>query len=80
MNKKVKAKLTRIGKTEKFQSVFQKLTTNNELTYDEKSYVLATAILYIRHYEKNRSYKTYADIAYYIILKYSQHSKCVYTY
>ena len=75
MNKQVKAKLTRIGKTEKFQSVFQKLTTNNELTYDEKSYALATAILFIRHYEKNRSYKTYADIAYYIILKYSHKYK-----
>lgn len=71
MHSKVKGKLTRIGKTERFQSTFEKLTVNNKLTYDEKSYILATAIIFLRHYEKDRRYRTYADIAYYIILKYS---------
>jgi superfamily II DNA or RNA helicase len=66
-----KTNLTAIGKTESFQTVFEKLTVNNTLSYYEKSYILATAILFIRHYEKDNKYKTYADIAYYIILKYS---------
>jgi len=66
-----KTNLTLIGKTESFQKVFEKLTVNNTLSYSEKSYMLATAILFLRHYEKDNKYKTYADIAYYIILKYS---------
>ena len=69
MLKKVKSNLTSIGKTEKFKTVFEKLTVNNNLTYSEKSYILATAILFIRHYEKDIRYKTYADIAYYIMFK-----------
>ena len=66
-----KANLTAIGKTESFQTVFEKLTVNNTLSYSEKSYILATAILFLKHYERDNKYKTYADIAYYIILKYS---------
>ena len=71
MDSKVKVKLTRIGKTERFKNTFEKLSVNNDLSYDEKSYILATAILFLRHYEKDKRYRTYADIAYYIILKYS---------
>ena len=71
MNSKVKAKLTRIGKTERFKNTFERLTVNNELEYDEQSYILATAILFLRHYEKDKRFRTYADIAYYIVLKYS---------
>jgi len=71
MYSKVKAKLTRLGKTERFKNAFEKLAVNNDLSYDEKSYILATAILFLRHYEKDKRYRTYADIAYYIILKYS---------
>ncbi len=66
-----KSNLTAIGKTESFQTAFEKLTVNNTLSYSEKSYMLATAILFLRHYEKDNKYNTYADIAYYIILKYS---------
>ncbi|MEZ4857865.1 MAG: DEAD/DEAH box helicase [Flavobacteriaceae bacterium] len=66
-----KANLTAIGKIELFQTVFEKLTVNNTLSYSEKSYILATAILFLKHYERDNKYKTYADIAYYIILKYS---------
>ncbi|WP_025667595.1 DEAD/DEAH box helicase [Aquimarina megaterium] len=71
MLSRIKGNLTAIGKTELFQTVFEKLTINNTLSYYEKSFMLATAILFIKHYEKNNKYKTYADIAYYIILKYS---------
>jgi len=73
MLQKVKLNLTKLGKTEIFQNVFEKLTVNNTLSYSEKSYILAAAILFMRHYEKDKRYKTYADIAYYIILKYSNH-------
>lgn len=71
----VKRKLTSLGKNERFRLVFEKLTVNNTLSYLEKSYILATAILFIRHYEKDNRYKTYADISYYIILKYSNRYK-----
>lgn len=71
MLRREKTNLTAIGKTESFQTVFEKLTVNNTLSYSEKSFLLATAILFLRHYEKDNKYKTYADIAYYIILKYS---------
>jgi multisubunit Na+/H+ antiporter MnhF subunit len=66
-----KRSLTYIGKEKLFKLIFEKLTTRVVLSYDEKSYILATAILFLKHYEKNNRFKTYADISYYIILKYS---------
>ena len=66
-----KRKLTAIGKQDDFITVFEKLTTNSELTFSEKSLILATAIIFLKHYEKDNRFISYADLAYYIILKYS---------
>ncbi|MBZ9731678.1 DEAD/DEAH box helicase [Salegentibacter sp. JZCK2] len=66
-----KRKLTAIGKQEDFQEIFEKLTTNRELTFSEKSLILATAIIFLKHYEKDNRFISYADLSYYIFLKYS---------
>tara|TARA_R110002073_G_scaffold84612_7_gene201882 strand:- start:64506 stop:66326 length:1821 start_codon:yes stop_codon:yes gene_type:complete len=71
MLKKEKIALTYIGKEPMFNEVMKKLTLGESLDYDEKTYILACAILFIRHYEKDNRYTSYADISYYIILKYS---------
>jgi superfamily II DNA or RNA helicase len=66
-----KRSLTYIGKDERFKFIFEKLTIGLILDYNEKSYILATAIIFLKHFEKDNRFKTYADISYYIILKYS---------
>jgi hypothetical protein len=71
MLKEEKSSLTAIGKDNKFNNVFEKLTTNIELTFDEKSYILASAILFFRYYQKNNTFLSFADISYYIVLKYA---------
>lgn len=66
-----KRNLTRIGKTELFGKIIKKLTLGLDLEYKEKEYILACAILFLREYEKDRRFFSYADLAYYIFLKYS---------
>lgn len=51
-----KRALTSIGKDQFFKNIIEKLTTDVDLEYEEKSYILACAILFLRHYElDNRS-------------------------
>ena len=64
-------KLLHVGKNKKFNSVFKKLCTNEDLTFEDKSYILSTAILFLKHFQKDNRHTTYADLAYFIILKYS---------
>ncbi|GAM12874.1 DEAD/DEAH box helicase [Mesobacillus selenatarsenatis] len=71
MNSTEKTTLTNINKIEEFREIIKKLTINEQLTSEEKSYILGCAILFMKHYELDRRYKSYLDIAYYIILKYS---------
>ena len=66
-----KRTLTSIGNDDDFRGVLEKLTIGTELNYDEKSLLLACAILFLQNYQKNRQNTSYADFAYYIILKYS---------
>lgn len=66
-----KRALTSIGKDPFFKNVIEKLTTDVELKYSEKTYILACAILFLKHYQEDNRYKSYADFSYYIILKYS---------
>ena len=63
--------LTSLNKIPFFQNAIQGLTTGRQLSENEKSYLLACAILFLRHYEKDRSKRSYTDFCYYIILKYS---------
>jgi hypothetical protein len=66
-----KRTLTSIGKDSHFQEALKKLTIDDELSYNEKSLLLASAILFIQHYREDRQNTSYADFAYFIILKYS---------
>jgi len=63
-----KRKLTSIGKIPEFKTTLEKLTTNVELTFNEKTYLLSTSILLINEYKKDRRFTSYVDLAYYIIL------------
>lgn len=75
MNTKEKIQLTAIGKDDYFRQVIQKLTLNQEMSSEESTYILSCAILFLKGYETDNKMLSYADIAYYIILKYSLNSK-----
>ena len=66
-----KKKLTAIIKNEHFSNILEKLTTNKDLLEEEKSFILAAAILFLKFYEQDNRFISFADFAYYIILKYS---------
>jgi superfamily II DNA or RNA helicase len=71
MNSTEKSNLTNINKIEDFKRIMRKLTINEKINSEEKSYILGCAILFMKHYESDRSFRSYLDLAYYIILKYS---------
>ena len=71
MTDKEKRNLTNINKIEKFKTIMKKLTIGVVLDYDEKVYILSTALVFIEFYKKDRRYTSYREFAYYIILKYS---------
>ena len=52
-----KRKLTSLGNDELFNSCIKKLTVHEELSYDEKKYILECAIFLIREYEKNKEHE-----------------------
>lgn len=57
---------------QKFSSVLENLIARpEELSFAEKSYILSCAIILLREYEANPSLKTFLELGYYIILKYS---------
>lgn len=73
-----KRAMTSIGKEERFRDVFEQLTVGEILDPDDRAYILASAMLFIKRYQKDQRYTSYADLAYYIILKYSlQHADYV---
>lgn len=71
MDKSIKTIFTKIGKLDYFNEIIEKLTLNNSLTQDEKVYILSCAILFEHEYQKDNRIKSFLEIAYYIILKYS---------
>lgn len=75
MIKEEKSILKSIGKDEVFKIVLQKLTVSNKLTEQEKTYILASSILFIMQYQRDKRYTSYADLSYYIILKYALTNK-----
>ena len=66
-----KRALTSIGKEPRFRDVLKKLTVGEEIEDGDKAYILAAAMVLIRRYQEDRRYTSYADLAYYITLKYS---------
>jgi len=71
MLKTEKIALTYINRNPIFKTVIEKLTIGVDLKYDEIIYILTCAILFLKHYQKDNRYTSYADFSYYIILKYS---------
>ncbi|TYB91591.1 MAG: DEAD/DEAH box helicase, partial [Kosmotoga sp.] len=71
MERRVKINLTNINKIKKFKTIIHKLTMDEKLDENEKSYILSCAILFLKHYNSDKRFKSYRDFAYYIILKYS---------
>lgn len=71
MNSSEKRKLTSLRNDELFNNCIKKLTIHEELSYNEKKFVLECAIFLIREYEKNKENESYLEFAYFIILNYS---------
>lgn len=66
-----KTSLTAINKIPLFNEIIKKLTLDADLTDEEKTYILSSAIIFLRQYESNKTYTSYIELAYYIILKYT---------
>ena len=47
-----KLNFTNINKIEKFRVVIKKITLGEELTYDEKVYILSLALIFIDFYKQ----------------------------
>jgi len=71
MQTSTKRTLKYIGKNDLFKEVMEKLSTNHEMTNKEKSFILSCGIAFFNEYKKDKRHLTYADISYYIFLKYS---------
>jgi len=66
-----KTSLTAINKVPLFKEVVEKLTLDADLTDEEKTYILSSAIVFLRQYESNKIHTSYIELAYYLILKYT---------
>lgn len=67
-----KSSLTAIIKNNSlFKKTIQKLTIGDDLSFKEKSFILSCALQFLRLYNNDRRFKGYAELSYYIILKYS---------
>lgn len=71
MDSSEKRKLTSLKNDELFNSCIKKLTVREELSFNEKKFILECAIFLIREYEKNNEHESYLEFAYFIILNYS---------
>ena len=71
MNSSEKRTLTEINKLPQFKKVIEKLTTDSQLSESEKVYILSCAIIFLKHYSSDSRFTSYAEFAYYVILKYS---------
>lgn len=64
-------KLKAAGKKVFFKNIIRKLTLGEELSDEESIQALTFAVLFLDTYVENKSNIGYADIAYFLILKYS---------
>ncbi|CAM4345054.1 DEAD/DEAH box helicase [Flavobacterium terrigena] len=60
-----------IKKNSAFKDVITKLTIDEDLNENEKTYVLSCALMFLKEYANDKKYKSYAEISYFLILKYS---------
>jgi hypothetical protein len=73
MESKEKTWLTRLGHLDEFNETMRKFTINETMTFEEKSYILSCALIFLQEYQQDNRFKTLLEFAYYIILKYSVH-------
>jgi len=71
MNTEETKSLNKLAQNENFSEIIKKLTIGEVLSENEKTYILTIALFFLRHYDKNKTFTTYIEFAYYIILKYS---------
>lgn len=71
MQKEEKLLLTSISKDDFFNSALEKLTRNESLNENDKTFLLGCSIMFLRCYQENPKLTGYADFSYYLILKYS---------
>lgn len=64
-------KISNLKTISSIQNVINKLFLSQHLDNAEKQFVLSLAIVLIKQYQKDKSYKTSFELAYFIILKYS---------
>lgn len=67
MSKNIK----KIYKIKIFRDIMRKITIGQKLSYQEKKYVLTTALLLLKFYYKDKKHTILLETAYYIILNYS---------
>ena len=71
METNVKRELTNLSKRNYFDLTFKKLILNEEMSIIEKSFILSCSIIFLKFYEKDRRCRSYLELSYYLILKYS---------
>jgi hypothetical protein len=71
MESEVKKSIKKLSKNEYFNLVFKNLILRKNLSNEEKSFILSCSIIFLKFYEKDKRCRTYLEIAYFIILKYS---------
>lgn len=70
MDAKEKLALTRINQIPLFSNMIRSLTVGSEVSQVEEEFALACALLFLNEYTEDRRSTTYAELAYYLILKY----------
>ncbi len=71
MNETEKRALTSVNKISVFKKTIKNLTINLQLSESDRIYILGCAIIFLKHYKNDKRLTSYAEFAYYIILKYS---------
>lgn len=67
-----KSQLTHIRKQEKLNGILKKIVIgDSDLSNEDKEYLLMNALLMFKLYNADNRYKSYFELAYYIVLKYS---------
>ncbi len=66
-----KSTMTYIAKINPLDEQFRKLLVGENLTYEEKSFLLATAICLLKEYDLDSTKKMYFELSYEIIARYS---------
>lgn len=73
MRKEEKLLLTSLNKIDEFGKIIKKLTVNENLKNEEKSFILGCAIICLKEFKSDKRFLSLFEFAYYIILKYSVH-------